>query len=1075
MAALLPRCNCEEGEGIQRAAVEMTLTFVETDSCSDAELVRRIPDDFLTAGRTPVTDFGSRATKKFEIRSTGTAPLKVSAIELSAEDAEFTMRILGPDQTTEATLPLQIPADLNANSPPGAIVEVSYAATDAEPDLVDLVVRSDDPEREEVKFGLAAGRGKLTVCVGDQCENPSVQFGNVSIGELGTQTVVIKNTGEGDLELHGIKLASDSPEFCAPEATEIPAGVQDCSLINLCRVLKPGEEYTLNVKYSPANGGVDTGVITIVSGDASRGNVEVPINATGAGPAICACLVDGADCTPSPLVDFGSADVGASVERTIRLTSCGTDAVEITEAVLETMAGPYQTGPEFTIATAFPTGTFQPNEFSEGVISYRPGAGGEHRGGLRYVISQNSTKSWIALVGRAATCELSVLPASLSFGTVGSSASSDRVVTLSNNGVRDCTVSAITDPTNGFTLVNRPQLPYTVASGQFYDLTVRYTAPERPMAVLDTSSFIVTANEPSPNEDNPVMLSASGGGMAFCAVQVQPSGNSPLSMRDGLLQFNAVNIGYSKTLSIRVTNTGTTDCTLQSFALTTQATNQIVVTPTAPMPASFTPGNSVELEVTFTPTGPGPMIAIPPGTYGSLQNHIDFVLAGSGLMQTAWSIGIRATPTIPTIDVLPDNLDFGVVTWQNPGANDRSQCGSQERQVNIYNSGTGDLDIMFIQVDATSDPFFDIVGVTNGGNPVSAPYAFRISPGGSATALLRFFPTRINPGPHHGLLLIENSVTGSGVPLTVPLTGEGTANSAQTDIFQQLADNKIDILWVVDDSGSMSEEQNLLANNFAGFISFADQQGVDYQTGVITTEINDAPAGKLWACNGFNKIIRSTDANRVQAFQCAANVTSPPSGNSRPNPLGSDEAEAGLQAARLALDSPIRDNENVGFLRDDARLAVIIVSDEEDQSPGSTQLYNDFFRNIKGWANPQLVSVSAIAGDVPNGCATAVSGARYLDVVQHLNGQFESVCSQSWNSLLMNIGIGVFTLRTAWTLSRPADQATIVARVGGNPVAQNAANGWTFDAASNTVTFHGSSIPPPGSQIEIQYNAVCLQ
>lgn len=1050
----------------------MTLTFVETDSCSDAELVRRIPDDYQTAGRTAVTDFGSRATKTFEIRSTGTAPLRVTALELSAVDPEFSMRIHDVNGM-EMTLPLEIPADLNANSPPGAIVEVAYASNDAEPDLVDLIVRSDDPEREEVKFGLAAGRGQLKVCVGDQCDSPAIAFGNVPIGGNASQSVTISNTGEGDLEIHGITLASDSPEFCAPEATSIPDGVADCSLINLCRVLKPGETYTVNVSYSPANGGTDTGVITIVSGDAARGAVEVPINAVGAGPAVCACLVDGASCNPAPLVDFGLADVGASVERTIRLVSCGTDAVEITEAVLETMAGPYLTGPEFTITTAFTTGLLQPNEFSEGVISYRPTAGGDHRGGLRYVISQNNIKSWIALSGRAATCDLAVLPASVSFGTVGSGGSADRVVTLSNNGVRDCTVTAITDPTNGFTLVNAPQLPYTVGAGQFYDLRVRYTAPQRPSPVLDTSSFIVTANEPSPNQDNPVMLSANGGGMAFCDVQVQPSGNSPISMRDGLLQFNAVNIGYSKTLAIRVTNVGTSDCTFQSFTLATQATNQIVVTPTSPLPAAISAGNSMELQVTFTPTGPGPAIAIPPGTYGSLQNHIDFVLSGAGLMQTDWSIGIRATPTIPTIDVLPDSLDFGVVTWQNPGPDNRSMCSSQERQVNIYNSGTGALDIMFIQVDATSDQFFDITGVTNGGNPVSAPYAFTIQPGGSASVVLRFFPTRTNPGPHHGLLLIENSVTGSGVPLTVPLTGEGTANSRQTDVFQQLTDNKIDILWVVDDSGSMSEEQNLLANNFAGFINFADQQGVDYQVGVITTEINDAPAGKLWACNGFNKIIRSTDANRVAAFQCAANVTSPPMGNSRPNPLGSDEAEAGLQAARLALDSPIRDNENAGFLRTDARLAVIMVSDEEDQSPGSTQLYNDFFRNIKGWANPQLVSVSAIAGDVPNGCATAVSGARYLDVVQHLGGQFESVCSQSWNTLLMNIGIGVFTLRTAWTLSRPADVATITARVGGNPVAQNATNGWTFDIASNTVTFHGSSIPPPGSQIEIQYNAVC--
>lgn len=1062
MSALLPRCNCGDGEGIQRAAVEMTLTFIEVDSCSNLPVPKRIPDDYEERMVVASTDFGSRATKRFEIRSTGTAPLTVSAIQLSAEDAEYTLRVLDASEM-ETTLPLTLVADRVQNSKAGAYIEVSYASADAESDNVNLIVRSDDPQREEVVFGLTAGKGKLTVCGTDGCtENASIQFGNVSIGQSASQVLTLKNDGEGDLELHAIKLASDSPEFCTPEATEIPAGVADCNLIQLCRVLKPSEEYTVNVNYLPVNGGIDTGVITIVSGDATRGNVDVPINATGAGPAICACVVDGMDCTPAQLVDFGSANVGDSVSKTIRLTSCGTDSVDLTEAVLESMAGPYFTGPEFQISGAFMTGTLPPMASSEGTITYRPTSGGTHSGGLRYVSAQSALRSWIALRGRAATCDLSVVPNSLSFGTVASNSTAERVVTISNNGEQDCTVTAIADPTNGFALVNKPALPYVVPSGQFYDLRVSYTAPARTTAMTDMSSFIVSSNEPAPNMDNTVELFAQGGGMAICEVSVQPNNPSMLAMRDGVLQFNAVNIGYSKTLSIRVTNTGNTDCTMNNFSLTTQATNQVTVTPSVPLPAVFTAGNSVELVVTFTPTGPGPMIAIPPGTYGALQNYINFTLSGTGLVKPNWSIGIRATPTVPTIDVLPDSLDFGVVTWQNPQPPDmRSSCGSSTRQVNIYNSGTGALDIMFIQIDATTDPFFTITGVTNGATAVNAPYAMTIQPGGFATVDLRFFPTRLNPAQHHGLLLIENTVTGAGSPLTVPMTGEGTANAGQTDVFQQLSDNKVDILWVVDNSGSMSEEQNALATNFNSFVQFANTLSADYQIGIVTTDVMAMnQAGRLV---GSTKIITPSTPNASQVFSNNASVGTNGSGD-----------EQGLLAAKLALSPPVRDAENAGFLRDDARLAIIMVSDEEDASPGPTDLYKDFFRNVKDWANPQLVSVSAIAGDVPNGCATAVSGARYYDVVQALNGQFESVCSASWINLLQNIGLDVFALRTSWSLSRPADPATISVRVNGNPVPQNGTNGWTFDVLTNVVTFHGTAVPPPGAQIEIQYGAVCI-
>lgn len=1066
-AALLPRCSCEGGEDIQRAAVEMRLTLVEVDPCSALALPKRIPDDYA-ANTQPSTDLGSRAERVFEVRSVGSAPLKVSEIALSAEDAEYTLEVLDQNDMP-ATLPVDLPASVIATAPPGLKIKVGYTSADSEPDLVQLLIKTDDPKRNDIKVNLAAGRGRLEVCGTNGCvPDAAINFGNIARGGSDTKELLIKNVGEGDLDLRDLRLESASTEFCAPEATALPDGVTDCQTLNLCRVLHPGEEYKINIRYSPVDGGLDTGILRIVSGDAARGTVDVPINGTGAGPAICACVVDGADCRNASSVDFGAVAVGATERRTVRLTSCGTDPADLTEALLETDANnPFRTGPEFSISVPFTTGMLAPGAFAEGEISYTPPGPGDHHGGLRFTQAPDR-KSWIALLGKAATCDLEALPTMVNFGTVAAGTSSDRNVALVNNGARDCTVTAISDPANGFEHVNKPALPLTVASGQSVSLTLRYTAPARTQPQGDMSSFDVTSDEPA-TPTNTVQLVAQGGGTPVCSVDVQPSGNSLIQSRQGQLTFGATNIGYTKTLAIRIANTGNTDCVLQSLNLTTSAPMEFSMVPSAPLPAVIGPGTTGTIDVTFAPRGPANN---PFGFYGPLSNYVDFSLSGPGLTMTNWSIGINARPTVPTIDIIPDALDFGVITWDRPRAPDnRSSCGSEEREVRIYNSGTGNLDITAMRIDATSDPVFLITGVTNNGNPVNAPYNMTIAPGANATVRLRFFPTRIMPAVHTGLLIIENNVTTES---TVPLRGEGTSNASQTDVFNQLADNKVDILWVVDDSGSMSEEQTSLANNFQGFINYADTLGVDYQTGVITTEINDAPAGKLWACNGFNKIIRHTDANRVQAFQCAANVTTPPNGNRRPNPMGSDEAEAGLQAARLALDAPIRDTDNAGFLRDDARLAVIIVSDEEDQSPGATSLYVDFFRNVKGFRNPQLVSVNGIVGDVPNGCATAEAGVRYHDAIGQLNGQTESVCSSSWATLLQNIGLGVFALRSSWTLSRTADPSTITVRVNGMSVPANGTNGWTFDPNGNAITFNGSSVPPPNARIEIQYGALCI-
>jgi hypothetical protein len=564
-----------------------------------------------------------------------------------------------------------------------------------------------------------------------------------------------------------------------------------------------------------------------------------------------------------------------------------------------------------------------------------------------------------------------------------------------------------------------------------------------------------------------VTLVAQGGGAAVCTLEVQPTG-SGFGNRDGQLLFGAVNIGYSQTQSIRLTNIGNANCDLTSFNMTVQDAGEFSIA-SMPLPIAIPPQGTGTIDVTFSPTH-GASGLFP--WYGTILNYVDFSVAGPGLTQTDWSIGLRATPAEPTIDVIPRDLDFGVVTWDRPQAPDnRSSCGSERRAVRVYNSGTGTLSVMSIYVDTTSDPVFEVTSVTYNGTPLPPPYATTIPPGDNLEIIMRFFPTRISPAQHTGLLVIENDVT---MQSTVPLRGEGTSNAQQTDVFEQLNDNKVDILWVIDDSCSMSEEQRDLASNITWFTRYADMINVDWQMGVITSEVNDAVSGKLWACSGFNKIISHTDSNRVQAFQCAASVTNPPNGNSRPNPGGSDEQEAGLQAARIALDVPVRDSDNAGFVRPDARLAVIVVSDEEDQSQGSTNLYVDFFRQIKGFRNPQLVTLSAITGDVPGGCATADAAPRYNDAVSQLNGQFESICNQDWTTMLQNIGLDVFALRTAWSLSRPADPSTITVRVNGNLVSQNSTNGWTFDPVSNAITLHGSAIPAPGSTIEVQYTAQCL-
>src|SRR4051812_3518302 len=159
---------------------------------------------------------------------------------------------------------------------------------------------------------------------------------------------------------------------------------------------------------------------------------------------------------------------------------------------------------------------------------------------------------------------------------------------------------------------------------------------------------------------------------------------------------------------------------------------------------------------------------------------------------------------------------------------------------------------------------------------------------------------------------------------TVPATCE----SVQPLIVPQLTD----ILFVIDNSGSMREEQAGVAQELPAFVS-ALQQGAgvenDFQVGVITTSvyqnsISPPPvgqvlrtfpdqAGKLRPATlpggGPTRILSGTDPNLVPVFAPLVQQGTTGSGQETP-----------FEAVRLATSPPVAGAENAGFLRKGARL-----------------------------------------------------------------------------------------------------------------------------------------------------------
>lgn len=157
---------------------------------------------------------------------------------------------------------------------------------------------------------------------------------------------------------------------------------------------------------------------------------------------------------------------------------------------------------------------------------------------------------------------------------------------------------------------------------------------------------------------------------------------------------------------------------------------------------------------------------------------------------------------------------------------------------------------------------------------------------------------------------------------------------------------KMDIVFVVDDSGSMAEEQTNLATNFPKFVevleSYKTKSGskLDYRLAVTTTgrdvtynidfagtsfpttEKGDNGAFRMSnACGTKQRWVETGDSKISSEFSCLAKV-----GTDGPS------VEMPLESLKLALNDRVKDGTNAGFLRPDALLAFVVMTDEDDCS-----------------------------------------------------------------------------------------------------------------------------------------------
>ncbi len=968
----------------------------------------------------PVGQLGQGSSRTIRLSNEGGSRLRITQIDLSntLDSREFVLE--------HSNLPIILEGG------EGTSLALAYTPRNAGTDHGNLIINSNDPNNPaEIPINSVEANTEL------RWRPERLVYMSEDSSPI-TETLILDNLGSVPVRLLEVYLAEETDgEF---KLEPLPAPLP---------TLDNRDSTQVQVTYTPEGFDRDEGTLILVTDDPLNPHIYVPL--IGNQPT--------GQLLPSPSsINFGALNPDTESEIIeLVLENVGNASLHIQE--LQFSAAPPGVNEQFLLhdlPDSFPI-SIAPDEIYTLGVQYRPTEQARHETGLAIRTSDPLKPVTVVPVqGRVKTRCITFAPERLDFGAIAlTESSAHKQLGIVNCGDLPVTLSSIQlegDPNFHWTpAAGEPEEEVLIPGLSTYLLELWYENLDLQQSISADALLKIENNTP----EQPLLevpLSAFGGGAPTCNLLVIPS----------QMNFGLVSRGQTRTRSFEVINAGTGRCEIRaqrvdsfnlfgppSFILTQPIADLMVL-----------PGASSTLEITFRAQ-----------SFFAEQGHlvIDYWDPFLDQMKVA-EARMSGLGGESHIEVIPGRLDFGAVT--------AGECASQEEHVTVYNTGIVDLCITEILFEGDCNEFIlidypvaDEDGCINVTRNNPAPIVLVYEPG--------------NLGVDECELVLVSSDQ-DNPRMLVPILGEGVRERSQTDIFVQTSGQTVDVLFMVDNSGSMSEEQDNLDENFAEFIRGADTFSNDYQLGIITSDMdNEEQKGRLQG----NPRVMANNPDIENQFANTVHVGTEGAGE-----------EHGLEAAHHALSDPLAFDSglactanadcaepdlcvegfcggfNRGFLREEAALEIIFVSDEDDFSPATLNFYVDFFKNLKGFRNEGRFHAHAIVGargghsascEGPGGQADA--GQRYVEVAHRSNGQVYSICDDDFGRPLQELGNQAFGLPRQFFLSRPAERASVEVLIGGQP-----AEGWSYDQESNSVIFEEEFIPQPGEQIEVSYEAQCF-
>ena len=481
------------------------------------------------------------------------------------------------------------------------------------------------------------------------------------------------------------------------------------------------------------------------------------------------------------------------------------------------------------------------------------------------------------------------------------------------------------------------------------------------------------------------------------------AGGPQIAVDPEIVDFGEASRGEFKTDVFTITNVGDGDLHVDDIVLADEEAGFSILSETLDfyLPA----GASQEIEVDWTP-------------FGVSQKNNVFVTSDDPDVEKA-TVELLGAGLVPELQIDPDPYDLG---------NTYVGC-ARDGQIDLTNVGTDVLDVEYI--DVFNDGYFDIE------NPTALPAT--LAPGDSIPLYVTFDPAE--DIAYDGEIVVtstEPKGTRTGVQ-----TGAGLYTAEYKEKWDVPFNPPSDIMFLVDQSCSMDDDQARLASNFEFFADSLNDYTTDWQIIVVNDDDGCTNSG----------ILVPGGSSWKERFESSVKKG------------GGSYTESLLTPAAYATGKSGSGQCNAGFMRDGALLHIIAVSDEPEQS-AYTSGYSwsslvDMMVANKGSAS--LVKVSAIVGDYPSGCSSADPGTGYYEAANYTGGEFLSICASSWAGYMAALAEASISQDTYELKATPVEH-TIWVSV--NDIERT--TGWYYDSTGNSVVFT-ESIPEGGDTVKVAY------